>query len=128
MLQEVPLSFVPGAITFDGPYQLFYATNAESVAGAVPGSWVMEVTMEGQQRELFVLARELLDQGITATSMHYASHTGTLFVLCSSCSAVVEVWWPSNARTSLMRTLFHGSLAQQVTRCDDMLLRCCDRR
>jgi len=113
VLQDIPLSFVPGAITFDGPYQLFYIANAEDFVGAAPGTRIMEVTMTGNERELFVLDNEPIPNN-TATSIHYASHTGTMFVLCSSCGTIVEVTLSGRLRstTSSLLTLdsSHGEV------------------
>mmetsp|Transcript_28817 Transcript_28817/g.68805 ORF Transcript_28817/g.68805 Transcript_28817/m.68805 type:complete len:1219 (+) Transcript_28817:166-3822(+) len=93
--RQIPLSFVPRSITYDGAYEVFYVTNAEektsdSVGTAAPGRMVIRVALDGGTRDLFRADSSYLGDK-QVSSMHYASNTGTLFLLCSSCPSVVEV-------------------------------------
>lgn len=85
---DISCGFVPYSLTYDGAYDVFYATSVDD------RNVVWEVERGGRQRILFgadsEAARLLGDKQIS--SIHYAGNTGTLFILCSSCGLVYEVW------------------------------------
>ena len=93
--REIALPFLPGAIAYDGAYEVFYVSNAKT------NSAVVEVFMSGRTKELFDLSAssERFLAETTVTSMFYSPYTGTTFILCSECAvpSIIEVSEASQA-------------------------------
>eukprot|EP00192_Tetraselmis_astigmatica_P000456 CAMPEP_0117674372 /NCGR_PEP_ID=MMETSP0804-20121206/14999_1 /TAXON_ID=1074897 /ORGANISM="Tetraselmis astigmatica, Strain CCMP880" /LENGTH=1150 /DNA_ID=CAMNT_0005483229 /DNA_START=231 /DNA_END=3683 /DNA_ORIENTATION=- len=86
--RTIPLRFAPYSLGYDGAYGTFYATSAEA------RNAVYKITADGNQQLLFddnTSDVPKVTQGGNVDSIHYASNTGTLFVLCGDCGLVFEV-------------------------------------
>lgn len=89
-------SFVPFAVAYDGAYNVYFATSFEErncvyqvkkSAAGVPSERLMFCDVNDGAGNNAVLA----SQGGVMDDIHYASNTGTFFMLCSACGFIVEV-------------------------------------
>ena len=84
--RAIPLSFVPHSISYDGAYGVFVATSIDDKRT------VMDIDEDtGEIKDTLFTLDDAEFPGVEISNLHYASNTGTIFVLCTPCHKVFEV-------------------------------------
>jgi len=101
--QTLLVSFVPHSITYDGAYEVYFATSVDDKTS------VVELDGRGRERVIFTMNDEAL-AGVEISNMHYASNTGTLFFLCTPCMMLYEVTLTGRLRSPASMAAVDSSL------------------